>query len=200
MASRSLTSFRQAKGRSERLLAISTDRRLRPINYADAEPSLHAALASTVSAWEAYIEAVTIEAIDVVAAGASAEVLLLTTLIRAEAKRAIEKFNTPNAENCRDLLLKYTGFDSFPHMQSARLSLAAHLARARLNEILQVRHAFAHGYRIPAYAWTTRYGIQNRLTKRAVADAAILIDDFVSVVDLELGRHVKTAFPTRTVW
>lgn len=200
MASRALGNFRSAKTRAERLLAISTDRRLRPIAYADAEPAFHAGLAACVSAWEAYIEAVCLEAIDAIALGGSAEVLVLQTLLRAEAIRAIEKFNTPNAENCRELLLRYTGFDAFHHMASQRLAMPAHQARARLNEILKVRHAFAHGFPIPAYAWTTRYGIQNRLTKRAVRDAIVLIDDFSSSIDRELSRHVGAAFPGRALW
>lgn len=200
MASRSHLNFRRAKARSERLLSISTDRRLRPIAYLDAEPALHAALASAVSAWEGYIEAVTLEAIDAVALGANAEVLWLTSLLRGEASRAIEKFNTPNAENCRDLLLRFTGFDAFPAMQSSRLSLPSHLARVRLNEVLKVRHAFAHGFAIPAYSWTTRYGVQNRLTKRAVSDASSLIDDLVSGIDSGLAQHIRTAFPARVIW
>lgn len=200
MSSRARVNFRAMKARSERLLSISTDRRLRPITYIDAEPALHASLASLVSAWEGYIEAVTIEAIDAVAAGGSGDVLPLATLIRLEANRFIEKFNTPNAENCRELLLRFTGFDAFPVMQSARLNLPSHLARVRLNEVLRVRHAFAHGFPIPAFSWTTRYGIQNRLTKRAVRDSAALIEDFVTNIDRALVGHIQGAYPTRIVW
>ena len=161
---------------------------------------MHAALASIVSAWEGYVEAITIEAIDTIANCSNAEVLLLTMLIKAEAKVAIAKFNTPTAENCRGLLLRFTGFDAFPYMRSQRLSLTAHLARVRLNEILQVRHAFAHGYSVPAYSWTTRYGLKNRLTKNAVIQSSRLIDDFVSNIDSELAKHIKSAFPTRLAW
>lgn len=67
---------------------------------------MHAALASIVSAWEGYVEAITIEAIDTIANCSNAEVLLLTTLIKAEAKVAIAKFNTPTAENCRGLYIE----------------------------------------------------------------------------------------------
>lgn len=200
MVSRSQAHFRQAKARSERLLSVSTDSRLRPITYADAEPALHAALASAVSAWEGYVESITLEAIDAVATGASQDVLLLTSLLRTEAKRSIEKFNTPNAENCRDLLFRFTGFDAFPYMSSRRIGLQANLARVRLNEILRVRHAFAHGFPIPAFSWTTRYGIQNRLTKRAVSEASALIDDFVANIDRELATYIRTAYPLRVVW
>lgn len=200
MSSRARAGFRSARIRSQRLLAISTDRRLRPITYADAEPALHAALASLVSAWEGYVEAVTLEAIDAVASGASSEVLWLTSLLREEAVRAVEKFNTPSAENCRMLLLKFTGFDAFSVMASPRLSLPASLARTRLNEILRVRHAFAHGFPIPSYSWTTRYGTQNRLTKRAVRDSQKLIEDFVDRIDVDLAAHIRTAFPSRAVW
>lgn len=158
MASISLNRFQAASVRASRLLQVSNDARLRPINYQQAEPALHAALAAIVSAWEAYIEAIVIESLDVIARGAAQGELALVNLLRGEAQRAIQKFNTPNAENCRDIVLRFTGFDAFPVMSSRRLGLTSHQARERLNQILKVRHSFAHGHEMPDFPWTTRGG------------------------------------------
>lgn len=200
MASIAFANFDQAKRRADRLLSISTDVRLRPIRYEDAEPSLHAALAAVVSAWEAYVEAIVIEALDIVARGATPGELALVVLLKQEAVRAAEKFNTPNAENCRDLVLRFTGLDAFPVLSSPRLGLAAHPARERLNQILKVRHSFAHGFPIPDYPWTIRAGVRQRLTKRAVLEASWLIEDLVLSLDVALGSHLRAVFPTRSVW
>lgn len=200
MASTAYSGFQTAKSRVGRLLAISTDQRLRPIRYVDAEPSLHASLASMVSAWEAYIEAVLLEALDSIARGAPPGELALVLLLKDEARRAVEKFNTPNAENCRDLILRYTGFDAIAVLSSPRLGLASHPARERLNQILKVRHSFAHGFPIPDYPWTVRAGVSRRLTKRAVSESITLVDDFAFAIDRALAAHVVGAFPGRTAW
>jgi len=198
--SRASANFRLARARCERLLSVSTDRRLRPVSYADAEPALHAALATLVSGWEAYVESIVMEVVDAIAVGAAVEVGTLALLIKSEVSRAVDKFNTPNSENCRDFILRFTGLDIFPVMTCSRLSMPAHMARARLNEILKVRHAFAHGFAIPAFAWTTRYGTTNRLTKRAVREAQVLINEFVSNVDANLSNHVRAVFTNRILW
>lgn len=200
MVSKAAKQFGIACDRAERLLAVSTDRRLRPVSYVQSEPMLHAALAASVSAWEAYIESVVIESMGVIAIGASAGEMVLLGLLRAEAENAVSKFNTPNAENCRDLILRYVGIDIFPIMISKKTNLVAHFARAKLNEILKVRHAFAHGFSIPSYSWTIRYGIQNRLTKRAVSDCHSLVCEFVNNIDLAISAHIGTVFPGRPIW
>jgi len=200
MTSKSRSAYKFARSRTLRLLQIATDRRLRPVTYKDSEPALHAALASLVSSWEAYIESVVLEAIDATLPSASPEVMFFALLHKAEATRAIAKFNTPNAENCRDLVLRYTGYDAFPEFSSPKLGLSALPARSRLNEILRVRHAFAHGFPIPRYVWTTRYRIENRLTKKSVNESVSLIDDFVSSLDQAIASHMRLSFPTANYW
>ena len=146
------------------------------------------------------MESVVLESLDEIARGGGPELVSVLLLLKAEATRAIDRFNTPNAENCRELLLRFTGFDAFPVLSSHRLGLPANLARIRLNEVLKVRHSFAHGFQIPTYQWTTRYGITNRLTKTAVRNAAWLIQDFVDSLDLRISSHLKNSFPSRVFW
>lgn len=200
MPSNALKAFKRSVAKSDRLLSLATDGRLRPISYADAEPALHAALASLVSAWESYVEAIVLEYLDAVGAGAAADALAVQGLLKSEATRAIEKFNTATAENCRDLILRFCGYDCFPVLASTRLALNGHLSRLRLNEILRVRHSFAHGYAIPALAWTIRRGVGSRLTKAGVIDSRALIIEFVRAIDAGLSAHFRIGFQPRVAW
>ena len=177
-----------------RLSVIATDRRLRPVKYEEAEPALHAALASYVSAWEVYVENSTTEFVQKLQASLTTEGSAVATILLAEASMAKSKFNTPNYENSRDLFLRFTGVDTYPVMASHRLALSGPQTRDRLNEILKVRHSFAHGAPIPAYAWLKRYGTTNRLTKTAVQMVETLITDLVRQVDAALERQLQQVF------
>jgi hypothetical protein len=72
-------------------------------------------------------------------------------LRRGETLKAIKDFSTPNAENCRNLLLR-VGFDPWEVWKVAdgRSMLSRPQTRARLDEWLQVRHALVHGDALPA--------------------------------------------------
>lgn len=177
-----------------RLSVIATDRRLRPVKYEEAEPALHAALASYVSAWEVYVENSTTEFVQKLQTNLASEGSAVATILLAEAIAAKSKFNTPNYENSRDLVLRFTGVDTYPVMASNRLTLTGPQTRDRLNEILKVRHSFAHGAPIPAYAWLQRYGTTNRLTKTAVQMVEALLTDLVRNVDIALEQQLKRVF------
>lgn len=200
MASAARQRFIHSISSADRLRALSSDKRLRPITYEEAAPPLHASLASYVSAWEAYVEAVVVEALDRAMVGATQSEIALIGLVRQEAVRAIDKFNTPNAENCRDLILRYTGCDVFPVMSSPSLGLAANFARGRLNEVMRVRHSFAHGFQIPSYSWTMRNGVGGRLSVKAIRSVRGLIVDFVNAIDNQLSIHMAAQFPGRFFW
>lgn len=200
MPSRSLTNFRTARRRALRLLDIATDRRLRPLTYEDMEPGLHAALASFVSAWEAYIESLCIEILDEIASCASAQTASVLSVLRLEAKNNIEKFNTPNFDNSRNLILRFTGFDPYNYMTMSSLGLSAQQTQTRLNEILKLRHAFAHGFSIPNLPWLTRYGVQSRLSKKSVSLAGTSISDLVKSIDAAAANHLRMTYGLPTAW
>jgi hypothetical protein len=141
-----------------------------------------------------------LETIDAMGFGADTQKAALVAILKTEALSHVSKFNTPSFENARSLILRFTGFDPFPVMQTRRLNLSAQQTQTRLNEILKVRHAFSHGFPVPSFAWTTRYGVNNRLTKSSVKDASILIMDLASSVDRALGAHLKNIFHSPMAW
>jgi hypothetical protein len=78
---------------------IATDRRIRPLSRAEAETYYHAALATRVAAWEAYLEELVREFYSVTAKPLAPEFNAIHDIARKRAYIVLEKFNTPNSEN-----------------------------------------------------------------------------------------------------
>ena len=192
--------FYESRKRARRIASIATDRRLRPLTYVDIEPPLHAALAAYVSAWEAYVESVILEFLDVLISTSNPTASAFAKTLRDEAERAIQRFNTPNFDESRNLIYRFTGFDPYSEMNSARLGLNSNQAQARLNEVLRVRHAFAHGKPVPNLAWLTRYSQQSRLSKKAIKDVEFLISDIAESIDAALRVYARSTFSSASVW
>lgn len=115
-----------------------------------AETSLnHAAIALTVAAWQAYVEALVEGILD----GLRPPHGPLTqqfNLVNASAKSALSRFNTPNAEKTREMF-QHVGFDPRSEWTwTARGASCVSISQveAELNAWLKVRHAVAHGFPI----------------------------------------------------
>ncbi len=118
---------------------------------------LHAALANQVASWDAYIKALSLEYFQATANPTDIRFSAMHTLLKNQLEIELKKFNTPNSNNCRNLLMKYANFDPWPEWLNIKfngLTISASLAvRSVLDEILNVRHSFAHGFSIPATSW-----------------------------------------------
>jgi hypothetical protein len=151
MPSPAAVSFTEMLSRVRTFSALAQDRRLRPISRNDSRLYLHAALASLVAAWEAYIERLVTnfftESFDL----QIPKFVVMHSLLQALAQSASEKFHTPHWENSRNLLVTYTGYDPINDWVWIRRAMQGPQVRQRLNEILQVRHSFAHGFAMPSY-------------------------------------------------
>jgi hypothetical protein len=76
-----------------------------------------------------------------------------------------------------------------------------HPVRSRLNEILKVRHAFAHGFAIPPYAWTqARAGGRVRLTTTAVIETERFLQRLVRVTDNGMKGYLAVGYGAATSW
>lgn len=200
MPSRSLRQFTAAKRRAQRLAAVATDRRLRPMTYTDMEPPLHAALAAYVSGWEAYVEDVTVEFLDVLIALMEPKASAFAKTLRDEAARAVKRFNTPSFKDSRDLIYRFTGYDPITVMSAPRLGMTSAQAQTRLDEVLSVRHAFAHGRPVPSYPWLTRYAQASRLTRQSVRSVSLLLTELVQGVDRGLADYASQTFGITKIW
>ncbi|MEH2169888.1 MAG: hypothetical protein V7K41_25205 [Nostoc sp.] len=96
-------------------------------------------------------------------------------------ERSLKQFNTPNADNSRNLLFQYTGYDPINDWVWSKRSMNALVTRQMLNDILQVRHSFAHGFPIPAFSWTQTPTGKVRLTAKAIKDVDALLQYLVAV-------------------
>lgn len=159
----------------------------------------HACLAAIVAAWESYIEDLLTEALAEIAGGATANQQRTAALLADLAATARKRFNTPNAENARELLAKHTGFDCLPSWVMPRRRMVGIAVRARLNEVVEVRHAFAHGFPMPTYSWNIgpRGPMLSLGTIRWV-DA--FIADLVARTDRGMADHLKSTFGVAIGW
>jgi hypothetical protein len=114
MPSPSAEKYSQLQIRAAYLQQIAVDRRIRPLSRNESESYLHAALAAYVAAWEAYTENLVRDFYAATADPLTPQYNAIHTLARNRAVILIEKFNTPNAENARQLLLENTGYDPLP--------------------------------------------------------------------------------------
>lgn len=72
--------------------------------------------------------------------------------------------------------------------------------RVRLNEILQVRHSFAHGFDVPAYDWTELPSGKVRLTSKAIQETETFFKNLVNVTDRGMKAHIESTYGLASIW
>lgn len=132
------------------LREAATDQRLRPISEHKRNDLLHASLAAYVANWDSYINSVVREFVTAISNALSPEYAAAHGIVSGFVEKSLRKFNTPNWENSRNLLIACTGFDPIADWRWPRANMRPLDVQNFLNEILKVRHSFAHGLSIPS--------------------------------------------------
>jgi hypothetical protein len=182
------------------LRETATDSRLHPISRSQTQVYYHSALAAFVAAWDAYINELVRNFFTATANPLDPKFHAVHAIARDTAERALDRFNTPNSENTRKLLIENTGYDPIADWLWSARSMSGLAVRQRLNEILRVRHSFAHGFAIPAYSWTQTPTGKVRLTAKAIDDVDSFFRHLVAVTDLGMKQHIQTIYGIVVPW
>ena len=194
MGSQSSAKFALAHERALILHRVVGDRRLRPQPANEREAICHAANAAIVAAWNGYIVNLVREFLPAIARPTDISFHAVHTTIGELLELALTRFNTPNAENSRNLLVLYTGYDPINDWAWPQRRMGGPQVRDRLNEILKVRHSFAHGFPIPAYSWTQNSSGQTALTKQSVLMTSSFFANLVKRTDKGLLEHMRNVY------
>ncbi len=188
-----------AEARASALVEIVRDGRLRPLERQRARTFLHAGLATYVAGWDSYLKALVENFFVVSAQPLNAAFAAHHSLLESLKDEQKARF-TPNAENSRKYLFSLTGYDPIGDWVWPQRSMGAVLVRERLNEILRVRHSFAHGHGMPAYGWNTASSGEARLTTSILSDTAWFFGNLVLRTDKGLSRHLLQAYGIDAGW
>lgn len=162
---------------------------------------LHAALAMYVASWEAYLERLVRETQAMVADPVNQRLSASLALLSRLSEVALKNFNTPNSDNGRTLLISYTGYDPINDWVVPQLQLNGPQTRVRVDEVLKIRHSFAHGFSIPSnIAWARSGARQGVLTIASLRAVDRLFGHLVKVTDRGMAQHVHTVFGVARPW
>lgn len=170
------------------------------------QDALHrAGVVLAVAAWESYVENVTKEALQAISGAAvgNPTAASLAALEIQHCDRSVGRFNTPNAENVRDLFQKHLLFDPWPHWvwkASGRRQWNAIFMRERLNHWLQVRHSIAHGFKLPQYPFLLNQHGKYTVRKCHLMHCRDFVRHLASETDVALAHHLATKFGIAAPW
>jgi hypothetical protein len=110
---------------------------------------LKASVANGVGCWEGYIEGVLQEFVAKTRVQAQSKAWTLIVQFEIMVKKHTDGLNTPNWEKTRELISHITGID--PYMSWIWIPKFANqqLTKDFFDGVMNVRHAFAHGFPIP---------------------------------------------------
>lgn len=174
--------------------------RLRPVPLQQRQLQYHAALALYVASWQAYLEGACQEFLLAIADPLDVRFSAIRDLLSVKIEMELKRFNTPNWQNCRNILVGATGYDPIGDWNWPRRSLSGLAFRHLIDEILQVRHSFAHGYAMPAYSWNQDSVGRARLALDAMTLVRGAFVQIVSVTDRGLSQQISSIYGSSRSW
>ena len=165
---------------------------------------LHAALATQVAAWDVYVKALALEYFSAITNVSDVRFMELHTLCKQAMTEAKDKLNTPNSENSRVFLVKYTGFDPWSSWGGVKFGsntlTSSLVVRERLNEILKLRHSFAHGFAMPIFNWNQNTNGAAYLTCHVVRSTSNFFASLCKSTDSAMSLHISVQHRVPRPW
>ena len=192
MSSPAALKYRITVDRIETLRRTAADKRLRPMSDDEIQVYYHAGLTAHVAAWNAYIKNLVGDFYDVIADPSDPKFRAIYTIARQRTENALARFNTPNAENTRNILVWYTGYDP--------INTLLWIQREKLDDIVEVRHSFAHGFDIPSNAWTQTLSRRGHLTNWGIHETKDFLKNLVNITDSGMKAYIKSTYGLANIW
>ena len=192
MSSPAALKYVTSADRIQTLHKAGTDKCLRPMSHDEIQVYYHAALAAYVAAWNAYVKNLIVDFYDVIADPSDSKFRSIYTIARQRAENALARFNTPNAENTRNILVWYTGYDP--------INTLLWIQRGKLDDIVEVRHSFAHGFDMPSNTWTQSLNRQGWLTNWGIHETKDFFENLVKVIDQGMKAHIESTYKLADIW
>ena len=186
------STYTTSSSRIQTLRKTAIDRRLRPMSLDEIRIYYHAGLTAYVAAWNAYIKNLVFDFYDVIVDPSDLKFLAIHTIARKRAEDALKRFNTPNSENTRNILVWYTGYDPIKTLIWTQ--------REKLDNILEVRHSFAHGFDMPSNTWTQSLSRGGNLTSKAIQEVKTFFKNLVDVTDNGMKTHIESTYGLTNIW
>jgi hypothetical protein len=152
----------------------------------------HASLAAHVAFWEAYVKKSILEYYDKTSNPLDSKFHKVHMLSKGYAEEKLKKFNTPNSDNVRVLLINSTGFDPWSswNIKVGRTHYPSLQSRSFLDEVLKVRHSFSHGFPMPKYAWNVDGSGRPRINKDVIRKISGFYFGLVKSTDAAFENYI----------
>ncbi|WP_411837922.1 HEPN domain-containing protein [Paracoccus sp. ME4] len=200
MSSLAHAAFSDALRLGRTLQSAAHDVRTRPISHQRKSDFLHASLAAYVAAWDSYVNAVVREFLKETSNTLDSDFSARSGLLLDFVEAALNRFNTPNSDNTRRLLIQCTGYDPIGDWVWHERGLSGLDTRNFLDQILKVRHSFAHGFALPSFDWTKTPKGKLRLNKSSLEVVEKFFIFLVDVIDQRLSSHGRNTYVNHNLW
>lgn len=197
MPSRALDRFTGAVANAEALSA-----QFSPANGVSANSELlqHAALSRLVAAWDGYLNDVIKETLQRLRRPSPTHYSFLLNILDANAAVLLDRFNTPNTQNTKDIFQRCIGLDPCPYWKRPKARQTAYAVGVRLDEILRVRHSIAHGFPMPIFTWNVNSSNVGVITKKTYRSCQSLVCHIATQTDVCIANHVADEFGLKRPW
>jgi hypothetical protein len=159
-----------------------------------------ASLAAHVAAWESYLENLVQDFITEISDPLDMRYTALSDLFAPKVEQELKRFNTPKYDNARTLVATCTGYDPINDWNWPARRMGGPAVRILVDEIVNVRHCFAHGTAMKSYDWNTSTAGQVRLTVQALVLVRGIFGHLVSVTDRQLDAHIRATYGLVRSW